>query len=596
MAHRDRQLGDKLGPRLVDLAVQATLATRRGLAPVEARTRQVATQALIDRAGREVADLYRPLILEAIGAHDGQLHGLLEEFLRSAASGEHQWQALAGLAAGGTSGALSTMLSNALAPVVYAANRLSPQLALDPQTAAAAAAAGIVGLADAAHTAAGQGLDAATFQTLYDLAQNVPTLGELQDLLNRGQMPEADAEAWMRRQGYAASVRSRLLGLREQLLAPADAALAVLRGNMSESAGLEAARRAGVPERDFHIIVGNTGEPLALESLLEAYRRGFVDRARLRRGILQSRVRNEWIDVAEALRFSPMSTADAVEAAVQGHITLTAAKAKAEQNGLEPGDFQALYETAGEPLSRTEMEQLYNRGQVTKAEVDQALRESRVKNKYVPLAFDLHVRLPEARQIIALLTHGAATKAEALDLLHQLGYAPKVAQLLVAGGTAGRLASHHALTLAEISALYRDRIFTRAHAEELLHGLGYDAADAEYLIRAWDLLAGAAVTRQAVGVIRSRYVARVIDAQQAQLDLDALGLAGDARDHQLAVWAIEREATVKRLTEAQVVQAHKRALITGADALARLASLGYSDGDAHLLLGVAPGTDPDTGA
>jgi hypothetical protein len=596
MAYRDRQLGDKLGPRLVDLAVQATLATRRGLAPVEARTRQVATQALIDRAGREVADLYGPLVRAAVEAHGEQLHPIAADFLGKAASGEHQWQALAGLAAGGAQSALSTLLSNTLAPVTRVVVGASPQLALDPQTAAAAAAAGIVPFGAAADTARGQGFDGGTFQTLYDLAQNVPALGELQDLVNRGLMPEADAEAWLRRAGYAATVRARLLALREQLLAPADAALAVLRGNMGQAEAETAARVAGVTARDFAILVGNTGEPLALESLLEAHRRGFIDAARLDKGIRQSRVRNEWIDVANKLAFAPMSTADAVQAVVQGHLSDAAGRAKAEQNGLEAADWPVLTATAGEPLSRTEMEQLYNRGLATKAEVTQALLESRVKNKYTGLAFDLHTRLPEGRQVVAMLTHGVATKAQALGLLHQLGYSTEVAGLLVAEGTAGRVAAHHALTVAEIRSLYSERIFTRAHTEQLLHGLGYDTADTGYLIASWDLLAGAALTRQAVGAIRSRYVGHAITRQQAQLDLDALGLAGDARDHQLAVWDIERSAHVRQLTEAQIVSVHKKGLISGAEALGRLTALGYGSDDAHLLLGVAPGTDPDAGA
>jgi hypothetical protein len=364
---------------------------------------------------------------------------------------------------------------------------------------------------------------------------------------------------------------------------------------MSEAAGKSAAARAGVDAEDFQIIIGNTGEPLALESLLEAERRGFIDKATLDRGIRQSRVRNEWIPTANKLAFSPMSTADAVEAVVQGHLSESAARAKAHQNGLEPGDFAPLLATAGEPLSRTEMEQLFNRGLVTRAEVEQALKESRLKPKYTGLAFDLHVRLPEPRQVISALNHGTVSKAEASKILGEYGFSHQTVAMLVATGAAGRVAAHHALTVGEIRQLYSDRIFTPDHARQLLHGLGYDEADATSLLASWDLLAGAAITRQAIGVIRSRYVARVIEDQAAKLDLDALGIPATARDHYLSVWQIERQATVRRLTEAQIVAAHKRGLISGADALSRLGGLGYDDDDAHLLLGVRPGTDPDAG-
>jgi len=237
------------------------------------------------------------------------------------------------------------------------------------------------------------------------------------------------------------------------------------------------------------------------------------------------------------------------------------------------------------------MEQLYNRGKVTKAEVEQALRESRLKNKYIPFAFDLHERLPEPRQIVSGLTHGAVTKERAARLLAEWGFSAENAALLVAEGTNARLAVHHALTIAEIRQLYSEGIFTRAHAEGLLHGMGYDPADTAALIASWDLLAGAAVTRQAVSIVRSRFVARRFDEKQATLYLDSLNIPAAARERYLKVWTLEREASVAVLGEAQIVSAHKKGLISGPDAMARLTGRGYGEGDAKILLGVKP-ADP----
>src|SRR4029077_10924982 len=109
-----------------------------------------------------------------------------------------------------------------------------------------------------------------------------------------------------------------------------------------------------------------------------------------------------------------------------------AARDKAHQNGLEPADFAPMLATAGEPLSRTEMEQLYNRGLVSKGEVDQALKESRLKPKYTDLAFDLHVRLPEPRQVITALNNGTITKEAAAKILAQYGFSQSTVAMLVA--------------------------------------------------------------------------------------------------------------------------------------------------------------------
>jgi hypothetical protein len=585
------RLGDKIGPRLADLIGRHVLAARRDHAPIEAKIRQAATQALIDKAGHEFADHIGPIIAEAIAANPDMDKGVKDYLLRTA-SGKHQLQAIAGhLALAGAGSVLGTLLSNELAPFAYAVVSSNPHLRLDPQTAATLWATGLLDGAGLHNEAAASGLDSERAQLIGQAAQAVPDSATLGDLVNRQLLSVQDANYWIQRGGYGQTLHGPLLAARKTLLSPADAALAVTRSIFTESEGAARAALSGVDGADFATLVANTGEPLGLEQLLEALRRGFIDGARFDRGFRQARYRNEWVDVALKLQYSPMSAADAIEALVQGHIAETVAREKAAQNGLEPSDFDALYQTAGEPLSRTELEQLLNRGEVTTAFVEQGLRESRLKNKYVPDAVKLHVRLPEGRQIVSMVTHGVVDKPAALKLLMQVGYSQEVAGYLVAEGTSAKIGTHKTLTISEIHSLYVDGVFTAAHAEQLLAGMGFDAADAGYLIRAWDLVAAAAVTRQAINVVRAKYVARHFDHQAAVLYLDSLNIAPAARDRYLTLWDIERGASVAVLSEAQIVHAHKTGLISGQDAYTRLTQRGYDPGDARILLGVAPGAE-----
>ncbi|HEY6278454.1 MAG TPA: hypothetical protein VIX86_19235 [Streptosporangiaceae bacterium] len=524
-----------------------------------------------------------------IAAGGADLAPHIADHLQKMASGHHQWQAIAGFTAGASASALSEVITNELAPAVYALVGANPHIEIDAQSAARSVAIGTTGYASGINALRHWGYQDQVGATYITLAQSWPSVGAILDMRNRGLISDAEAQTYLKRTGLPDQAIGIMLATRAALISPADAALAVLRTNITQAEGEHLAAMSGISAADFAILIGNTGEPLALESLLEAFRRNFIDQARLDRGIRQSRVRNEWIDVAHALRYRPMSAADAVDAAVQGHLTLAEAKAKAEQDGLEPGDFDALYLTAGEPLSRTEMQALYNRGLVTADEVAQAIRESRVKDKYIPDALKLHVRLPEARQVVAMITHGAATKAQAAQLLTEIGYSAEVAGLLIAEGTNARVTGSHALTMANVEVLYKDKLITAAHAAELLHHLGYDDADAAYLMAIWDFAAGVAITRQAIGMVRGKYVARLIDWGIAAGMLDQLNVAATARDNYHRVWDIERQTVIRTLTEAQNVAAHKAGLLTGPEALARLANLGYSDDDAHLLLGVAPG-------
>lgn len=583
------QIGDRVGPRLAALVGKYVTAARSDHAPIEARIRQVATQKLIDKAGQEVADHLAEFVSAAIEANP-DMHPAVKGYLTRTASGKHQLQAIAGhLAMAGATSVLSTLLSNELAPFGYDAVSLNPHLRVDQSTAATLAAQGIIDIGTAQAEGNAQGYDNDRMGWLIEAAVANVDSATLGQLLNRGLIEKITADFLINRAGYPASIQQALLALRFEPLSPADAALAVLRTEMSQDAGAAKAALSGVTGDDFGTLVANTGEPPGAETLMEALRRRLIDEERFRRGIAQSRIRNEWDDVLLALRFEPMSTADAVEAVVQNHLTADQAAQIAEDNGLEPGQVSTLIENAGEPLSRTELEQLYNRGEIDLATVKQGLRESRLKDKYVDDAVLLRRRLPEPRQVVSMVAHGVLTHDQAAQLLIDYGFTPADAALLIAEGTATKLGAHKDLTVGEIKQLYSDGVFSAAQAGSYLQLLGYDASESGFLIASWDMLAQAATTRQAVNVIRSRFVARKLDWPQAAALLTALGIPDTAQAKYQATWTIEQDARVAGLSEAQIVKAHKDGLISGQDAHDRLAVLGYPDDDVNILLGVAPG-------
>jgi hypothetical protein len=592
------KLGDKLGPRLAQLAGQYATAARRDHAPIEAKIRQVATQALIDKAGHEFADHIGPLLERAIEANP-DMDETVRDYLVRTASGKHQLQAIAGhIAMAGAGSVLSTLLSNELAPLAYGIVAANPHLRLDAPTAAAARAIGTFTQGDQYNESAASGFNSVRSDVLYNLAQAVPDSATIGQLVNRGLLSEQDAMFWIQRGGYGQALHSVLLALKQDVLSPADAALAVLRTEMSQSEGAAKAALSGVDAADFNTLVLNTGEPPGAESLMEALRRGFIDQARFEHGIVQSRIRNEWIDVLTALRYSPMSIADAVNSVIQGYQDEAQAAAIAEQNGLEPGQIDVLIETAGEPLSRTELEQLFNRGLIDQATVEQGIRESRVKNKYIPDALALHVRLPEPRQIVSAIRYGAISQDDGAKLLTQYGYTPDVVGVLIATGLAEKTGAAKELTLAEIKTLYIDGIFTVGQATSYAQLLGYDDTEMGYLIAAWNFSAQAANTRQAVGVIRSRFIARVIDWTEAAAALTSLGIPDAAQSTYQATWLVEQSVRLATLTPAQIVAAVKKDLIGPRAARDRLiAEHGYTADDANILLGYLPGAEvPETAA
>jgi hypothetical protein len=768
------ELGGKLGPRLVSLLTDATVRSRAALGPHEARVRQAATQALIDRAGEEVAGLWRPLTAKVLADREGQLHPIMARHLERISSGAHQWEALAGHLQMGAVSAVSSALSNVLFPVIGELNLLDRNLPVDAQTGAAAVAAGLAPYELGDQNAGVWGYRSDAFAILHDLAQSIPPPDIIAQMLQRGLIGEAEAAKWITRSALPAELHGAILGLRRQLLPPAEAALAVLRGVITHAQGETIAARGGVDAGDFAIMIADTGEPLGLMQLLEAYRRGFIDDKQLEAGIRQSRVRDEWIPTAKALRYgpvstadavdaalrghlawgeagkiaaangvepaqfkilqdnagappadmqllelwrrgaisetlvdeglrqgrlrdswsgavkqlkyeplssadaidawlrghigqgeaeaileengllprdvpaalanagnplalmqllealrrgfidqatfekgfresryrnewasvalkvaySPMSTADAVDASVQGHLTKQEAQSIAHQNGLENSSFEALWQTAGSPLSRTEAQTLYNRGLLTEADVAQALRESRLKDKYVAAALQLHVREPEPRAVTTALEEGAITRDQANKYLADAGYDHDVIAMLITTAEARSTGGHRQLMTGQVQALYSDRIINAGQAADMLAKLHYTAESAQLIIGIADYLRHHKILQSGIAAIRSHYLAGRITGAVALGDLQELGLPADARDTYLQVWQLDKLAHPKQLTAAQIVKAVKLNLFTTEPAadpagLAaanraaghdRLVALGYDDTDAELLL------------
>lgn len=577
-------LGDKLGPKIARLVSETIVATRRALGPHEVHVRRRATQDVIDQAGREIADHYRPIVRALLDQDDGTLHPAVRGFLEEAISGEHQLKAVGGLLSGTVSGTIGTFISNQLAPLLYAAVRSEPHLFVDPSTLASGVAERAFTDADGANKASSQGIDNGQFARLVEMALGYPAVADALNLLRRGLISQSQFVLCLERNAVPSQFIAPFLATRDVPLPPDLAALAVLRGIISQAEGEKIAAESGVSRSDFQIMIDDTGEPLGLQELLEAYRRGFIDKATLERGIRQSRVRNEWIPTAEALRFSPLSVADAVNAVVQNHLGQSQAASIAEQNGLAPGNVDILIQTAGEPLSRTEMEQLYNRGLVSHAEVIQALRESRLKNKYNELAFDLHTRILEPRTLASAVEFGSISHADAVKHAMAYGYSEADAQVLIGEGSARKLFSYKNRVITAAESLYEASGLSEAAFQQTVKSMGFTDEEARFIIQAADFRRREKQVTTTVNAVRAKFIAHHLTENQVIAILDKSGLLAAQRDQLIATWKTERSAIVRNLTEAQVIRAMKKKTLTLQQADDRLIQMGYSQVDAAILI------------
>lgn len=579
--------GVKLGDRIVALVTKAIVATHSKLVHTKHRLAMLVFS--------DISDIISEEVHKTAGTMLSQLHSGLDPdspahpLMKFMAEEHGQLQAFAGASAIGQGllWPVSALINNELAPVVYESVATNPHSIPDAGAIADAHAKEWIDDNSFHDGMAKNGINGAWADMLSNASQSYPDVSVALDLLRRGEITEDDLANWVAHNGTPRGLAGKMRELADVPLSPADAALAVLRGNMTQADGAAVASKWGVSASTFQALIDNTGEPPGTEQLLEAHRRGYIDDARLVKGILESRVRDEWVDVLRQLAYVPMSTADAVNAVVQNHISEAQGEQIANDNGLQAGMFPIMVETAGAPLSRTEMEQLFNRGMVTKDDVTQALRESRLKNKYNDLAFSLHERLLEPRELADAVLWGAITHQDAVRQTMELGYSQASSEILVGSAVNRKMESQRLAVVRSIETLYEDNALSKDQASQSIAKMGFEPTEVDLILQAAELRRNAKLINAGLSAIRSKFVGHHIERVAASGLIDQMGIPHQQRDALLQLWQVEHDANVRLLTPSQVIKANTLGFYTDDETLQYLKNLGFDDKAANALIGGA---------
>jgi hypothetical protein len=113
---------------------------------------------------------------------------------------------------------------------------------------------------------------------------------------------------------------------------------------------------------------------------------------------------------------SPLTLAQLASATVQSQVGEDFAAEQAKRLGITPELFQIVVNTTGNPLAPEQMLELWRRGVVDEPTVDQAIRESALKNKYIDAFKALRFVLPSPSDLIRFLVRDAFDDTVAADL------------------------------------------------------------------------------------------------------------------------------------------------------------------------------------
>lgn len=383
-------------------------------------------------------------------------------------------------------------------------------------------------------------------------------------------------------------------------LSPQEAALGVLRGNISHGDGASIAGKSGTDGQDFDRMVANTGEPPAIEQMLFLQRRGDLKAGDLERAIRQSRVRDEWISTIEKLITHPITAGDAIDAVVASQIDEETAKRIVFENGIDDAGYTILKNTRGRPPSPVELIEMVRRGHIKMnglgpdaITLEQGIHESDIKNKWEPVFEALTEYLPPPRTVTALLREGSIDTKTALQLFQDAGLTPQLAAVYVASATHTRAATTKTLSQQTITQLYEQKLITEQQATAMLEHLGLSAEEAAFTIQLGTLQHHQRILNAAITRVASLFIGRKIELPAASADLDALGVPADQRDELLTTWQLERAASLKILSETAIAAAWKYNLFTDDEAMAALQAHGYTPYDSWVYLAIHnKGTGP----
>lgn len=395
--------------------------------------------------------------------------------------------------------------------------------------------------------------------------------------------------------------------LKSTPLTPEQCADLVIKGWMSVTEGENEAVLSGVTAERFKQLVHSAGEPISLQDLLFLWRRGNIDEARVDHGIRESRIRDEWIDAAKALRQVPVSPSDAVSAVVRGQIDHDAGAKLAWLSGINETDFDLLVHTTGNPPSPTELADFVRRGLIPMQgtgpdalSFQQGIFEGDAKDKWEPIYEHLIEYIPPPRTVTALEREGAITAEQAQALYQKSGLSAELAAAYSSGASGVRTAKAKELAESQVLTLYEAKAIDAGQAGAMLHALGYSDAEIVYILELHDLARELKAVETAVSKLHNFYVAGKIGVTSARGALGTLGLTGAQIDELLRLWTLERDANVRLLTHAEIVDAWDFGIMTQAEAQNALEALGYTPFDAWVLLSIKKkspqGTAPPVGA
>ncbi len=494
----------------------------------------------------------------------------------------------AGVAVGG---AVQPTLNPILQALSNETWKLYPDVPPDAILLAIGVAQGQIDEAAARDWAAQNGFGSSQMDAMIAIADTGPGVAQAFELWRRNLITEAGFRRAAKREALEAEWIDALVSLKRRLLSPAELANAVVQGFRTEPEAAADAALQGYDAADFGTMVAVTGLPPGPETLQEWARRGIIDQAGLAQGIREGHTKVKYIDEYVASLGRVLSAAEYAGLYLRGWISADERDAGGALTGYSPAQMELLFKNHGRPATTHQVHigfarggRLAGAGDDERATFTRAVEESNIRPEWEPILWAQRYTYPSAFVLRALTQAGDLTEAETHTILLYEGWEPTLAASVAAKWAGGVTGKTKGETKSELADEFETGFITEAEYRAALTGLGYTGAAQDLEVLHSAATAVKTERGRVVTALHKLYTAHSIDDNQAQADLAAVGMQPEAVARIMPLWRLERDATRKQLTAAQIRAAYRKNLMTQADALAELEERGYTPADASTYL------------
>lgn len=488
--------------------------------------------------------------------------------------------------------ASATALDPKFEPVRQEQWRLNPNRVLELEVLGAIVGQALADEGSLSDYAERNGYGADKLAYVAELARTAPSTAELLRMLLRGKISRAQAVKGLHKASIPDEWHDALLELEFLRLSPADLANAEQQGFTDIISIPQEAAEIGLTPDRLELLHQLAGLPPGVETGLAMLRRSIIDDSLFAELVRTGHTKTKWTPQLLELRAQVLSMDTYARLWLKGWISQAEANAGGALTGFEPADVERQYLSMGRPAAPQQMATAIARGvegpdgvPMDEAQFLKGIRESDIRPEWGPMLFGIRYSYPPLFQINRLVTGGAISPATALDWAEKDRYAPEVVDALraywsTAGGAAGK-----ELTKAEALDEYEGGFITEAELRTLLANLGETQHAIDLLVHLGDARRVKRARDSAVTVTEKGYVGHDLTRAQALAELSALGVSDQAAGELVHVWDLELGIGRKTLTEAELLRAWRRGVITAAEVTAELLARGYTLPTISILLG-----------